>query len=123
MPSFPFFRLPFPNFYSPYYNNYTRRNKYHNFNKYDNNYLLLKNKVYKTDNNDTKKTSPKYNSFSPFDFVSNILNGNTNGPIFEIFGIELYLDDIIILGLLFILYEEGIKDEMLFLALILLLLT
>ncbi len=44
-------------------------------------------------------------------------------PIFEILGIELYLDDIIILGLLFFLYQEGVQDEMLFIALILLLLS
>ena len=35
----------------------------------------------------------------------------------------LYLDDLIILGLLFFLYQEGVKDESLFFTLILLLLT
>ena len=42
-------------------------------------------------------------------------------PIFEIFGIKLYFDDLLILGLLFFLYSEGVQDQELFLALILLL--
>ena len=46
---------------------------------------------------------------------------NING--FEIFGIKLNIDDIILIGLLFILYTEGVKDEMLYIALILLLIT
>lgn len=44
-------------------------------------------------------------------------------PIFEFFGIKLYLDDIIILGILFFLYEEKVEDQMLYVSLILLLLS
>ena len=113
MPSFPFFRLPFFNFYSPYYNNYIKRNNDYSLVKNNNHYYESKGEIYKNTNN-YKKTTPKYTTFSPYDFINNILNGNLDGPIFEIFGIELYLDDIIILGLLFILYNEGIKDEILF---------
>lgn len=43
--------------------------------------------------------------------------------LFEIFGFKIHLDDIIIVGLLFILYKEGVKDEMLYIALVLLLLS
>lgn len=46
-----------------------------------------------------------------------------NQVILEILGIQLYLDDLIILGLLFILYQEEVKDDMLFICLILLLLS
>lgn len=123
MPNFPFFRLPFPSPYSSYYNNYARRNSYYNLGKPDNCHYSEKNEVYEKNNGHNKKIPPKYNSFSPFDFIDNVLNGNINGPIFEILGIELYLDDIIILCVLFLLYKEGVRDEMLFLALILLLLT
>jgi len=42
---------------------------------------------------------------------------------FEIFGIKLYFDDILILCLLFFLYTEGVKDQELFLCLILLLIS
>lgn len=44
-------------------------------------------------------------------------------PIFEIFGIKLYFDDILIMALLFFLYSEGVEDNLLFISLILLLLS
>lgn len=42
-------------------------------------------------------------------------------PFFSIFGFDLYSDDILILCILFSMYMEGIKDQMLFLLLLLLL--
>lgn len=42
---------------------------------------------------------------------------------FEIMGIKLYFDDLLLIGLIFFLYSEGVQDEMLFMALILLLLS
>lgn len=44
-------------------------------------------------------------------------------PFLDILGIKLYLDDLIILCLLFFLYQEEVKDEILFISLILLLLS
>ena len=44
-------------------------------------------------------------------------------PVFEIFGIKLHNDDLLILGILFFLYNQGIKDDELFLVLLLLLLS
>ena len=44
-------------------------------------------------------------------------------PIFEIFGIKLFFDDILIVALIFFLYNEGVKDNLLFISLILLLLS
>lgn len=41
----------------------------------------------------------------------------------DLFGIKLYFDDVLILSLLFFLYKEDVKDEGLFLALILLLIS
>lgn len=67
-----------------------------------------------------EKSSRSY-SFGPINFKNPFFN-DIEEPIFEILGIQLYLDDIIILGLLFFLYQEGVQDEMLFIALILLLL-
>lgn len=46
-----------------------------------------------------------------------------DGPIFQIFGIDLYFDDILLVCLIFFLYQEGVKDQGLFIALILLLLS
>ena len=42
---------------------------------------------------------------------------------FEIFGITLYFDDILLICLLFFLYNEGVEDQYLFIALVLLLLS
>lgn len=68
----------------------------------------------------SNRSYSKSNSLFSFNF-----NGflNSDNPIINILGIDLYLDDIMILCLLFILYKEGIKDEMLFIALLLLLLS
>lgn len=52
--------------------------------------------------------------YSPYD----------NNPfLFEIFGLKLYLDDALILCLLFFLYQENVKDDGLFIILVLLLLN
>lgn len=42
---------------------------------------------------------------------------------FEILGIKLYSDDILLLCLIFFLYKEGVQDEYLFISLIMLLLS
>lgn len=44
-------------------------------------------------------------------------------PVFELFGIQLFFDDILLISLIFFLYNEGVKDQSLFVALILLLLS
>ena len=123
MISFPFFRFPYSNY--RYYNNY---NPYYN----KNDALLVNNsnednsENSNTENkytkNQYKKKSSKYNSFGPINLNFSSFN-NIEEPLLEILGIKLYLDDIIILGLLFFLYNEGVKDDILFITLILLLLS
>lgn len=68
-----------------------------------------------------KRMAPKHNSFANFN-LSNLFSSNLEEPILEILGIKLYFDDILIIGLLFFLYSEGVKDDFLFIVLILLLL-
>lgn len=46
-----------------------------------------------------------------------------NTVFFEILGIKLYFDDLLIICLIFFLYTEGVNDQILFIALILLLLS
>ena len=46
-----------------------------------------------------------------------------NSEVFEIFGIKLHFDDILLICLIFFLYSEGVKDDYLFISLILLLLS
>lgn len=43
--------------------------------------------------------------------------------LFEIFGLKIYFDDLLLICIIFFLYQEGIQDEYLFIALILLLLS
>lgn len=77
----------------------------------------------KSDNNkNSDEKSSRYYSFGPINF-KNPFFSDVEEPIFEILGIDLYLDDIIILGLLFFLYKEGVQDEMLYISLVLLLLS
>ena len=54
---------------------------------------------------------------------NNEQNNRDEREFFEIFGIRLYFDDILILCLLYFLYKEDVHDEMLFFALILLLIS
>lgn len=68
----------------------------------------------KIENNNLKDSNNK-NKSSRFDM--------NEEPFLDILGIKLYLDDLIILCLLFFLYQEEVKDEILFISLILLLLS
>lgn len=96
---FPFFGYPY-NY--PYYNKY-------NFNM----------PYVKSEQNNKKDSVANSNK------ISNTINSNISSSqeqaIFEIFGIKLYLDDLIILGVLFFLYQQDVKDEMLYIILLLLL--
>ena len=56
------------------------------------------------------------------DFLPN-LGSLGEGGFFEVFGIKLYIDDVIIICLLFFLYTEEAQDPMLFIALLMLLLS
>lgn len=58
------------------------------------------------------------NLFNNYD--SNFENGK---DYFEILGLKLYSDDLLLLCLIFFLYNEGVKDQFLFISLILLLLS
>ena len=60
----------------------------------------------------------------PIKATRNISNNTTeNEPIFEIFGLKLFFDDILIICVLLFLYSEKVKNEELFICLILLLLN
>ena len=116
MPIFPFFQYPYNmNRYYPRNNIYSKKNNYID-NVYEND--TSKNNELSSRQN----KSSRYNVFGPIHF-QNPFSMDSDEPIIEILGISLYLDDIIILALLFFLYQEGVKDYMLYLALIMLLLS
>lgn len=127
MPIFPFFQYPYNNRYYPRYN-YNNGNYMHNSNninseKKDTSHTN-ENDIYNNyiDEKTQKNKSSRYSGFGPIHF-QNPFELDSEQPILEILGISLYLDDLIILGLLFFLYKEGVKDDMLFLSLILLFLS
>lgn len=107
MGNFPFFRSPYNNYYYRYYPNY---NVNHN--------SVPKNKENIADASTIDNESSSNDSRSKSKKKSNL-----EQPIFEILGIYIYLDDLIILGLLFFLYTENVHDDILFMTLILLLLS
>ena len=125
----PFFRSPF----SPYSRNYPR-NYY-----YTPNSMPMDKQETQNDNpsmhteirriGDTphqdkekihEKKSSKYYNIGPI-FINTNGFSNKEEPVLKISGRKLYLDDLIILSLLFFLYKEDVKDDMLFILLILLL--
>lgn len=123
--NFPFFRFPYYNYY-PYYNNYIKKNiANNNINSNNNSNLYNKEKKeHIVKDNISEKISSKYNFFGPISFLNPFDESfDENSPVLEILGLKLYLDDIIILSLLFLLYKEDVQDEIIFLILVLLLLT
>ena len=115
MIEFPYFNFP--------YNSY----RYHN----DNNFHSQSKKDYEQNNskslnqNYEKKEENKKNTSSYYSNMNNSSSSITskNKVIFSFLGINLYLDDIIILAIIYFLYSENIKDDMLYIILFLLLLS
>lgn len=107
MPRFPGYGLPFQ-----YYRPYTRNSFYNNC----------------TPHTPAHESHPLPASvceeYSKLDENRSIKNAKQEDPVWlDIFGIKLYFDDVLILSLLFFLYKEEVKDEGLFLALVLLLIS
>lgn len=110
----PIFRYPF--FYNPYYN----RNYQYNFPK-----VLIENQPNNLHTN--KQITSNYSQVNGSDKKdeknnSKKVDENSN-YFFELFGLKLYFDDILLICLIFFLYQEGVKDDELFISLILLLLS
>jgi len=79
-----------------------------------------------TNDDSYKINNSNKRGFTGLNFLDNFLNQSDRGEdesYFEIFGLKLYSDDILLLGLIFFLYKEEVKDQYLFFALILLLLS
>ena len=83
-----------------------------------------KDSIKKENNNDkrSKEKSSKYTSFGPI-FINTDGFFNKEEPLLNLSSLKIYLDDLIILSLLYILYKEDVKDDILFISLILLLIS
>ena len=84
------------------------------------------NKNYKssTKPKDDEKTTAK--ASYGFNFLDNFFKQSDRGEdesYFNLFGLKLYNDDLLLIGMIFFLYKEDVKDQYLFIALILLLLS
>ena len=131
----PIFRYPF--FYNNYYGNYYNRpysskqgylskstdngnfhNSLHNnSNKYQDNSSIN----FDSSHTESDDSNIKNNFFELFFMFESSLSGSEY--FFELFGLKLYFDDILLICLIFFLYQEGVKDDELFISLILLLLS
>ena len=106
------FHLPF----FPYYWKPNYRNTYNNQGNTDKNIPLV---IQKEDNTKKQKDTNKEDSNNR----NNSYCEESSEYFFEIFGLKLYFDDILIICILYFLYTEGVQDQELFICLILLLLS
>ena len=120
----PFFRFPFP-YNHAYYNRFS--NYYPNmYNRYNNLSSKLSNvdKSYSNASNnstnlDSSLNTNKVHSENKFED----LKKSEDNCFFELFGLKLFFDDVLLICIIFFLYQEGTRDNELFLSLILLLLS
>lgn len=123
MPGIPYFGFPNfyrRNYYSNYYNSHRLRNSSNtnsgsNISSSNSNFnasVSTNNNALVENNNKTEHSNKSFNKKNP-----------DNSCLFELFGLKLYFDDILLVSLIYFLYNEGVKDEGLFIALILLLLS
>ena len=88
----------------PYNNLFYFRNNYNRMKHFNRNLSKSENHINKEEN---QKREQAYDETVPF--------------IFEIMGLKIYLDDLIIFSVLFFLYKEDVKDNLLYILLFLLL--
>ena len=116
MPRFPYINFPFP-----YYNRPLAKPKA------SSSHAPFPADLKETPNYYNSSTSaiypPAIDSCS-FDFENKKnKSSNNNDYLFDLFGLKIYTDDVLLVSLIYFLYSEGVKDEGLFIVLILLLLS
>lgn len=116
MPKLPYMGFPFP-----YYKNtpkYSQNFPPSNFIQSSNNKCYPNENV--SDSIYSSEPNIQNNCFN--ECKKNKSNNNTD-YLFDLFGLKLYTDDVLLVSLIYFLYSEGVKDESLFIVLILLLLS
>ncbi len=133
MPRFPYMNFPFP-YYRNYYrippsftnnstqqaelNNYTN-NLNSSFNSAINNHPFMHDSSQNIVNNSTSSNSDNRS----FNVAQKNKSNDNDNYLFDLFGLKIYTDDILLVSLIYLLYSEEVKDESLFIVLILLLLS
>lgn len=109
--------------------NFKQRYQYSNYSNLENKQKLKdrqKDKCSTCSNKQQKEGNSSKRTPSGFSFLSNILHQedrDDDEEYFDLFGLKLYHDDLLLIGLIFFLYKEDVKDQYLFFALVLLLLS
>ena len=108
--------------------NFENKSKHNSINITDNNNTRKKNRSQNMSQNKSQNLLNMSEAYRDLD--NKLFNENSEDTedtndksIFEIFGIKLYSDDILLICLIFFLFKEGVQDEYLFISLILLLLS
>lgn len=115
MDFFPFYNRPYYYTQNRYVNSpyFTARNRKQSYSSENISKMKQEQDNKSRIKNDTSQKESKY--------IKKIIN--VEAPIFEIFGLKLFFDDILIIALIFFLYNEGVRDNLLFISLILILLS
>ncbi len=100
-----------------YNNSYFQNNKNYNFGNNYSNSNQISNITHQNNIKCESKSNFKISNDKPF------CSNPEESFLLDIFGLKLYYDDVLLLCLIIFLYTEGIKDDFLFIILILLLLS
>ncbi len=143
IPNYPYFGLPNymrymnPNFYPQQIPNSNNIKNSYSKNNVRYNPHLQRNEFNKVPSQNSPKNS-KFNSIDTKSSKSNYSNLNSKNkytnssttnsqepysPIFNLLGLNIYFDDILIVCILFFLYNEHVDDPFLFITLVLLLMS
>lgn len=124
------YSLPFyPHFPPRRYSYYphpinTKTGSSSNMRKANNSNNSHSNNIYKNDRTNNFANSLKNTKNKKADELTETsISSEKDDTVFEIFGIKLHSDDILLICLIFFLFKEGVQDEYLFVSLILLLLS
>ena len=119
MPRFPYMNFPFPAYKSPY--------------KLPSGFYKAQESTINSKKANSAPVSPSNSNRIPraecIDLKPNDTdkknksNNNTGDYLFDLFGLKIYSDDVLLVSLIYFLYSEGVKDDGLFLVLVLLLLS
>lgn len=115
-------RPPYTNFPFPFYRNYPGISRnLHNV-PYTSSTINKNNSTNTVGNKNTLELNSEDENNRNFK-AKNKSNKYTDDYLFDLFGLKIYSDDVLLVSLIYFLYSEDVKDDGLFLVLILLLLS
>lgn len=122
---YPFFGFPTLRKPYPYYPNYPHLHsaKEHSMNFVERPGFPNNSPHYEQGNHVSSSNHVKQTKRQNCDTLKKENTEDAKEECFEIFGLKLYFDDLLLIALLFFLYQEEVKDTSLYIALILLLLS